>query len=255
MIKLKVDRDELLKRLNGYPIGCKDIFYNDLHVGDRIKIFYNIFDRYHLIRDFAKGYITYDINKKIHYIKLLKPLPENFVLNIDDIIIFENDLVEIPDYIKDETNVINSQKYVKLADEVKVPNHYEKLSNLLKNGNIEKFDKEIIKLNLDKKIELLESEMTKKIIDFNDDNLQIICKFDSAKMLLKLINFDCLIEEINKAILSSFRIDCCGKIYLGNVICKKDKTSMASIGNIIIFWDYEVIDDEKAKLIISDEDI
>lgn len=246
---LLIEPQEILKRLNGYPIDKKDIYYNDLHVGDTVKIFYNIFDEKTKYRQYVFGKIKYNVKYEIHYIQLIESIKLNITkYDENSFIIFKEDIDKITD--EDIINgVIDSRKYIQIYNNIEKDNNDYNICKDLLEHNIEMFNEEIMRLYKNNKILLKDYEI--KHLDLNDDDLQVEFRFHNDKHIISLLNFEALFHTIDKNIKSSHTIPCYGTFYVNSYIDRNSKVTKNYDYNI--YWSFEIIDNKKSKLIISDK--
>ena len=106
----------IFKQFIGYPIGYKDIFYNDLLNGDKVQLYYNIFDSNlsNKIRDIGYAIIKYDKTLDLFYLKLLQSLViGNKVYTMKDNIYLYDEKKLCP---KSTSNTIYSRRYLEFVE-------------------------------------------------------------------------------------------------------------------------------------------
>lgn len=255
MITILANENDLLKRLKGAPAdGYKDKNYEDLRIGDRVKLFYNIFDSQFKDRDFIYGIIEYDINKNIPYISIQNEVGFNPIFfncrNKINKIVFHLDYRKLSEDEKALVQGSIDSREIAIDKRWSYDDLYSKFKQLLKYDKL-KFHQEIVNLYLKNKIELRDDEIKQTAIDLDDENLEIEFKFSKNKRLLEVLNISNMITIINKAILSSRSLSCAisGQISGGSTV---EMTSHKVLLLTDIYWNYEILDDKKSKLIISD---
>lgn len=236
-MKILLSNEELLKRLQGSPTDYKDMYDVTLNVGDKVKIYYNLFDD-NLSkdkRDTVEGIVRYSKYTDNYYIYLLSPLNIN------------GHVYTITHFKDDEKNtaskIIDSKKYVEKTKFVQ-PNHYHECIKLLYQNGKKEFLKRIVELYKENQIIIDPKEIETRSINLNDENLKIVfkCKENTNQNMIKKI-----LNIINRNIVNEGYYT----YYIGQVDFCSDSDSI----DTRIYWLCDLKNDDIITVTLSDNPI
>lgn len=196
---LITNMNEFSKRLEGYCLNTTDIDGKYLCIGDKVKIYYNIFEE-----NFPKdkksaiyGIVKYNAYTNKYYINLLSSISINGDVLDKSIPLIDQNSSSIP-----IDHCINSSKYVERIESSQ-HNDFADCSDLWCTDKIDEFKKRILELNKMNEISLTPNDFINTAVLCEDDDNVYINYLDFNKEIFKNTNaIKKIFECINKTIQS-----------------------------------------------------